>query len=47
MGFHKVCDVGHDVLLWCVSNVALNSCWALHVALLAVKDVISYHLSQQ
>ena len=43
MGFHKVCDVGCDVLLWCVSDVALNSCWALYVTLLAVKDVVSYH----
>ena len=42
MGFHKECDVGRGVLLRCVSNVALNSCWALHVALLAVKDVVSH-----
>ena len=44
MGFHKVCDVGCGVLLWRVSNVALNSCWALHVTLLAVKDVVSHCL---
>ena len=47
MGFHKECDVGHDVLLWHVSNVALNSCWALHVMLLAAKDVVSHHSGHQ
>ena len=38
MSFHKVCDISHDVLLWHVSDIALDSCWALHVVLLAVKD---------
>ena len=47
MSFHKECNVGCDVLLRCVSNVALNSCWALHVMLLAVKDVVSHHSGQQ
>ena len=47
MGFHKVCDVSRDVLLRRVSNIALNSCWALHVALLAVKDVVGHRLGQQ
>ena len=42
MGFHKVCDIGCGVLLQRVSDVALNSCWALHVALLAVKDVVGH-----
>ena len=26
MGFHKECDVSCDVLLWCVSDIALDSC---------------------
>ena len=43
MGFHKVRDVSCDVLLQHVSDIALNSCWALHVTLLAVKDVVSHH----
>ena len=47
MGFHKVCDVSCGVVLRCVSDVALNSCWALHVTLLAAKDVVSHHLGQQ
>ena len=42
MGFHKVRDVSCDVVLWCVSDIALNSCWTLHVMLLAVKDVVGY-----
>ena len=47
MSFHKACDVGRGVLLRRVSNIALNSCWALHVTLLAVKDVVSHCLGQQ
>ena len=47
MGFHKVRDVGCSVVLQHVFNIALNSCWALHVVLLAVKDVVSYHSGQQ
>ena len=47
MSFHKACDIGCDVLLWHVSNIALDSCWALHVTLLAAKDVVSHHLGQQ
>ena len=47
MGFHKKCNIGRDVLLRHVSNVALDSCWALHVALLAVKDVVSHCSGQQ
>ena len=47
MGFHKECNIGCDVLLRCVSDVALDSCWALHVALLAAKDVVSHHSGQQ
>ena len=47
MGFHKECDVGRGVLLRRVSDVALDSCWALHVALLAAKDVVSHHLGRQ
>ena len=43
IGFHKVCDVSCSVVLWYISNIALNSCWALHVTLLAVKDVVSHH----
>ena len=42
-GFHKVRDVSCGVVLQCVSNIALNSCWALHVALLAVKDMVGCH----
>ena len=42
MGFHKVRNVSHNVLLRCVSDIALDSCWALHVALLAAKDVVSH-----
>ena len=42
MGFHKECDVSYGVLLRCVSNIALDSCWALHVVLLAAKDVVSH-----
>ena len=42
MGFHKARNVSCDVVLRCVSNVALNSCWALYVALLAVKDVVGH-----
>ena len=44
MSFHKVCNVSCDVVLRHVSNIALSSCWALHVTLLAVKDVVSYCL---
>ena len=44
MGFHKACDVSCDVLLRCVSDIALDSCWTLHVTLLAVKDMVSHHL---
>ena len=44
MGFHKARDVSCDVLLRCVSNIALDSCWALHVVLLAAKDVVGHHL---
>ena len=47
MGFHKARDVGCGVLLRHVSDVALDSCWALHVALLAAKDVVSHHSGQQ
>ena len=43
MSFHKVRDIGCGVLLWCVSNIALDSCWTLHVVLLAAKDVVSHH----
>ena len=43
MGFHKACNVSCDVLLRCVSDIALDSCWALHVTLLAAKDVVSHH----
>ena len=44
MGFHKARNIGCGVLLRHVSDVALNSCWALYVALLAAKDVVSHHL---
>ena len=44
MGFHKARNVSHNVLLRHVSDVALDSCWALHVVLLAAKDVVSHHL---
>ena len=47
MGFHKARDIGRGVLLQRVSDVALNSCWALHVVLLAAKDVVSHRLGQQ
>ena len=42
MGFHKACNISHDVVLRHVSNIASDSCWALHVVLLAVKDVVSH-----
>ena len=42
MGFHKARDIGYSVALRCVSDIALDSCWALHVMLLAVKDVVSH-----
>ena len=44
MGFHKARDVGRGVLLRCVSDIALDSCWTLHVALLAVKDMVGHCL---
>ena len=45
MSFHKMCDVGHDVVLWYVSDVALNSYWTFYVVLLAVNNVVSHHSS--
>ena len=47
MGFHKACAIGCDVVLRRVSDIALDSCWALYVVLLAAKDVVGHCSGQQ
>ena len=42
ISLHKVCNISYDGVLWYVSDIALDGCWALHVTLLAAKDVVGY-----